>query len=79
MNQYPVELIGGPKDGDRHTLPHDLPVMKVLGPPAAAEYFKKMDEGSAEAITPVEYAYLRTGRVTKDGYRIYAYSELKRA
>lgn len=75
--KYRAELVGGPQDGKRCTMSHDLPIIRVLGHPMPAEYSKESDSPHAKPPTE-EYEYFRTKNVNSDGYRVYGYSELKR-
>lgn len=77
-NRFAVELIGGPKDGERMIIMSDLPTIRVTG------YGRQPENWSTDpALAPVEvtldyYEYVRTKRVNDEGYRIYAFSELAR-
>lgn len=75
---FKAELVGGPQDGQRTTLSTDQPEINVIGPPMPAQYYTESGPPGFKAPKD-ESTYLRTGRVNEDGWRIYAYSELKRA
>lgn len=73
---FKAELVGGPEDGKRCETSHDLPVINVISASMPPEFNK--GETPPEASVPLNnITYLRTKRVTEEGWRIYICSTLK--
>lgn len=71
---YPIELFGGPKDGERWTMLEDLPVVRfAMMADDPKKLFATEDEPLDETPIKVKYLdYVRT-RYRRAGHRIYRY------
>lgn len=74
MNEtYQIELVGGPRDGEQHTVPRNLDVIRfpsLLHPGAA---FTSDGGDPFPVSTLVTDEYERTKKVTFAGRRLYRY------
>ena len=71
---FEVELVGGPKDGDRWAIVHDLMVLKFITKMEAGDYAQApILPGQIVTATMM---YRRTERRTADGHRIYEFDHI---
>lgn len=78
MRQYPIELVLGPKDGERWILKEDLPIMRFAAMPPEPNWVEAREEATPEDAR-IEYLYLEYERspYTRNGYRLYRYAPPK--
>lgn len=66
-----IELLGGPKDGERWQIVHDLALVKFVTKMEAGDY-AQAPVLPGTIVTATMY-YKRTERRTEDGWRVYEF------
>lgn len=76
MTEYPVALIGGPRDGEFWVIPEDLSVLRLAQMGYGASMFAP-ETSPPEAMPMLEVQYYRSKRIDDTGHRLYFYEGLK--